>query len=87
MARCPKCQTPVTLPKGKKALDCEACGSHLKLQREGLRNYGSQLLFVFLLLLLVLSGVGPVFAIVLAAAAGGGLWYWLGNFSLAVARE
>lgn len=87
MPRCPNCQTQVAPPEDKKRFDCESCGTPLKLRGAALRNYASQLLFVFLLISLVLAGLGTIMAIVLAAAAGGGLWYWLGNFSLAPVRE
>lgn len=87
MLRCPKCQTPLAPPKDKKLFDCESCGTPLKRRREALRNYAAQFLFVLLLISLVLAGMGTMMAIVMAAGAGFGLWYWLGNATLAVVRE
>ncbi len=87
MLRCPNCQTALAPPKDKKAFDCESCGAALKRRGETVRNYLCQFLFIFLLISLVLAGMGSILAIVLAAAAGGGLWFWLGNSTLALARD
>ena len=87
MLRCPKCRSAIAPPDDKKLFDCESCQAPLKRRGQALRNYLSQFIFVFLLISLVLAGMGPVTAVVLAAVAGGGLWYWLGNQTLAVVEE
>ncbi len=87
MLRCPNCQSPLAPPEDKKLFDCGSCQAPLKRRGQALRNYAAQFLFVFLLISLVLAGLGTVMAVVVAGAAGFGLWYWLGNSTLAVVRD
>lgn len=86
MPRCPNCQAQVAPPEDKKVVDCRSCGTPLKLRGQVFRYVSSECLGIFLSFALWTSEVGVLYAIVLGIAAGLGLWFWLGRYSLAPAR-